>query len=88
MSSKSYIILAAAIVLTAFILIKNQIRKKKFGEVRNEKESWKYGVFYFNPGDPRIFLPKRYGIGVTLNFANPVSYIFFIAIIVIALLSA
>ncbi|MGE5500090.1 MAG: DUF5808 domain-containing protein [Syntrophothermus sp.] len=88
MSSKAYIIIASAFLLTAFILIKTYIQKKKYGEVKDEKESWKFGVFYFNPGDPRIFLPKRYGIGVTLNFANPVSYILFIGIIAIALLVA
>jgi hypothetical protein len=26
------------------------------------------GDFYFNKNDPKIFVPKRYGFGYTLNF--------------------
>ena len=31
---------------------------------------WKWGIFYVNRDDPKIFVPKRYGIGYTLNFGN------------------
>ncbi len=31
---------------------------------------WKAGVFYVNPSDPALFVPKRYGIGYTINFGN------------------
>jgi len=31
---------------------------------------WKWGMFYVNRDDPQIFVPKRYGIGYTLNFGN------------------
>jgi len=35
-------------------------------------EHWKLGVFYFNPDDARLFVPKRQpGFGWTLNHANP-----------------
>jgi uncharacterized membrane protein len=34
---------------------------------------WKWGVFYFNKGDSRLFPPKRDGMGWTINFANPLS---------------
>lgn len=37
-------------------------------ELDNSK--WKWNLFYFNPSDKRIFPPKRYGIGWTINFAN------------------
>lgn len=37
------------------------------------KENWKWGVFYFNKADKRIFPPKYAGIGWTINFANPLS---------------
>jgi uncharacterized membrane protein len=33
-------------------------------------EAWKAGVFYFNREDPALFVPKRFGIGYTINFAN------------------
>ena len=38
------------------------------------EEGWS-GIFYSNPNDPALFVPKRYGIGYTLNFGNPWSWI-------------
>ncbi|WP_090082433.1 DUF5808 domain-containing protein [Halpernia frigidisoli] len=35
-----------------------------------DNSNWKCNLFYFNPTDNRIFPPKRYGIGWTINFAN------------------
>lgn len=32
---------------------------------------WKFGVFYCNPDDASLFLPERFGVGWTLNFARP-----------------
>jgi len=33
--------------------------------------AWKLGLFYVNPGDPALMVPRRFGIGWTLNFARP-----------------
>jgi uncharacterized membrane protein len=33
------------------------------------------GTFYSNPDDPALLVPKRYGIGYTLNFGNPWSWV-------------
>lgn len=41
---------------------------------RPPDDKWK-GVFYSNPDDPAVLVPKRYGIGYTLNFANPWSWV-------------
>jgi len=35
---------------------------------------WKWGIFYVNKADPKILVPKRYGVGYTLNFGNPWSW--------------
>lgn len=49
---------------------------------------WKGGLFYFNKSDPSIFVEKRFGIGWTLNFANPIGYILvFLPLLIIILLS-
>ncbi len=32
---------------------------------------WKYGAFYVNRDDPSMFVEKRFGLGYTINFANP-----------------
>jgi uncharacterized membrane protein len=40
----------------------------------DEDQYWKGGLFYFNKNDPSIFVEKRFGVGMTLNFANPKGY--------------
>ena len=47
---------------------------------------WKAGVFYYNPNDPAIFVSKRVGIGYTMNFANKMSWVVVVGILLIALL--
>ncbi|MEG0477301.1 MAG: DUF1648 domain-containing protein [Raoultibacter sp.] len=37
----------------------------------DDDAQWKLGVFYYNPADPNLFLPERFGIGWTCNFARP-----------------
>ncbi|HEY4363336.1 MAG TPA: DUF5808 domain-containing protein [Bryobacteraceae bacterium] len=37
---------------------------------RTPDACWKLGIFYINPGDPSLWIPKRFGIGYTLNFGN------------------
>ena len=33
-----------------------------------------YGPIYFSREDQRVFVPKRLGYGLTLNFARPMAY--------------
>ncbi|MGZ3904957.1 MAG: DUF5808 domain-containing protein [Bacteroidia bacterium] len=43
-------------------------------QLENDPSKWKFGVFYFNKDDKRIFPPKRNPyLGWTINFANPYS---------------
>ena len=35
--------------------------------------AWK-GSFYSNANDPALLVPKRFGLGYTLNFGNPWSW--------------
>lgn len=44
------------------------------------------GVFYWNPEDSSIFVPKRVGIGYTVNFANKWSWAALAGILLAALL--
>jgi uncharacterized membrane protein len=47
-------------------------------------ENYKWGIFYFNRGDQRIFVPKMISkMGWTLNFARPESYIIIAAFFVV-----
>jgi len=38
-------------------------------------EYWKLKFIYFNPENPRIFVPKRIGIGWTINMGRWQSFI-------------
>jgi len=48
---------------------------------RQDPTNWYLGVFYYNISDKKLWLPKRYGWGWTLNFAQPWSW-FLLAILV------
>ncbi len=49
-----------------------------------EDKYYKFYFFYYNPDDPRLFVPKRLQwTGWTLNFANPVSWLFIAAVLMI-----
>lgn len=37
----------------------------------------------FDPNDPRIFVPKPSGLGMTLNFGHPISWVILGAILVV-----
>ncbi|WP_052343658.1 DUF1648 domain-containing protein [Bacillus massiliigorillae] len=50
---------------------------------RNEDIYWKAGLFYVNRNDSSIFVEKRFGIGWTLNFGNPISWIITVLFIVL-----
>ena len=50
---------------------------------RPPEEAWK-GVFYSNPDDRSLFVPKRYGIGYTVNFGHPLGWVAFLFIVLMA----
>ncbi len=37
-------------------------------------EHWKLLVFYYNPDQPRLWVAKRLGGPMTLNFARPIAW--------------
>jgi uncharacterized membrane protein len=37
---------------------------------------WIGGAIYYNPGDPAIFVQKRFGVGYTINFGNHRSWLY------------
>lgn len=41
----------------------------------DEDRYWKGGLYYMNKNDPSILVEKRFGVGWTLNFAHPISWI-------------
>lgn len=45
------------------------------GMLIDDDAHWKCGVFYCNKDDASLFLPKRFGIGWTLNWARPAAWV-------------
>ena len=40
------------------------------------KKNWKWGLFFYNKKDKRVFIEKpNPEYGITLNFANPKAYL-------------
>ncbi|MGE5352382.1 MAG: DUF5808 domain-containing protein [Acidobacteriota bacterium] len=79
----TWIVLAAALLFTIPVFYNTVITKKWRNKAEGEANSWYLGVFYFNPKDTRMFLPKRSGLGITINFANPLAVIFTVLLIVL-----
>ncbi len=53
------------------------------GEKKEKESSHYFLIFYWNPKDKRILVPKRYGVGWTVNFANPFSILVLVGIMVV-----
>jgi uncharacterized membrane protein len=51
------------------------------------EDNWKFGIFYYNKDDKRLFPPKRNKfLGWTVNFANPYSILAMILVITLLIL--
>ena len=61
-----------------------KLKKEDYTNWQNDPKNWKWGIFYFNKNDKRIFPPKRdkYA-GWTVNFANPYSILAIIVLIIL-----
>jgi hypothetical protein len=53
---------------------------------RTADARWIGGLFYFNPTDAALLVEKRMGIGWTVNFGNPWSWVPLIAVAVIVVI--
>jgi len=76
------------LIATVWVFINTIITKKWRNKAPGEAESWKAGIFYYNPDDKRLMLPKRTGLGFTLNFAQPTAIILFLLLVFIIIIVA
>lgn len=51
-------------------------------------QHWKGGVFYVNRDDSALFVPKRFGIGYTLNFGHATAWVIMGLVLVLPLILA
>jgi hypothetical protein len=65
-----------AVLLGPLTRIQEEIRKIAGSDVLGTWPSgWRWsGLVYYAPDDPAVFVPKRVGIGQTLNFARPAAW--------------
>lgn len=62
--------------------------KETLDEWHKDPTNWKWGIFYFNKKDKRLFPPKKIkALGWTVNFSNPlsISALFVITAIILVL---
>lgn len=66
----------AAVVVAVAVLARNN-RERDAGEEdtglthRDDDKYWRGGLFYINHEDHALLVPRRFGLGWTLNFGNP-----------------
>ena len=66
---------------------KEKPNKETLDRWHDDPANWKWGVFYYNEKDKRIFPPKRLKVlGWTVNFANPYSYLALLAILIFSII--
>ncbi len=51
-------------------------------------QHWKLLVFYYNPENPKLFVPKRTGLPLTINFAKPAAWMLSFGILALLLFAA
>lgn len=56
--------------LGGVVWIAVRTRKMQLSAPVADDRFWKAGLIYVNPDDPSLVVPKRFGIGYTLNFGN------------------
>ncbi|MCI4349842.1 MAG: DUF5808 domain-containing protein [Thermoplasmata archaeon] len=56
-----------------------------FPNVRDDDRYWRAGAIYYNPGDSAILVPKRAGVGWTLNFGRPAAWLILLVPILLAI---
>lgn len=61
--------------------------RRKWTKEEIEEYRKTHGTFlYYNKEDSNFFVPKAYGFGITFNWANPISWLVLLAIIIVVVL--
>jgi len=66
--------------------MKTQFEQNELDRMREDPDNYVWGFFYSNHKDPRVLVPRKTGIGLSPNFANPYSYLLIIGIILLILI--
>lgn len=74
------------LLLASFGLLYRQRASLPAAQAATAEEFWKGGLWYYNPNDAALFVPKRIGFGYTLNMAHPEAWLLIAATLVVAAL--
>ena len=67
-------LLALMAVMAVYASKKSALDRKYFEKenlAQDDDDAWIFGMFYYNPQDKNLNVPKRVGIGGTINMAHP-----------------
>ena len=67
---------------TGIVFYKTIVTREWRNQAPGETKSWRWWVVYFNRQDSRLFLPKRSGLGWTINFAQPLAIVLLLLLLV------
>lgn len=74
-------LLSVSFLPLVYILGTRRLTAKE--SVLNDNQHWVWGMFYYNPTDPALFVEKRLGIGFTLNMAKTMSWVILVGFLLI-----
>ena len=66
--------------------MEEQFNHEELNRMRNDPDNYKWGFFYYNPNDHRVFVSRKKGIGLSLNWANPYAYPIIFGVVLFAVL--
>lgn len=77
-SALGMVVVTMAVVIAAVIRGRQQLRPANVRDARaprpdavDDDGHWKGGLFYVNPDDPALLVPRRFGLGWTVNLGRP-----------------
>lgn len=79
------VVLVAAIVV-ATVSVRGA-REPGRADAVDDDRHWRGGILYVNRDDPSLFVPKRVGVGVTINAGHPVGRVISIGLLVLVVAS-
>ncbi|HXG87239.1 MAG TPA: DUF5808 domain-containing protein [Vicinamibacterales bacterium] len=71
-------------VVIALRTIKLVGRERRVERPTNAAD-WRLRHLYFNPADPALFVPRRHGVGFTLNFGRPLAIVVLVATLLVGI---
>lgn len=70
------LVIVMALIIASIAKESNELKEEEQIVNRDDDKYYKFGSMYYNKNDPALFVEKRTGIGMTLNFARPAAKVF------------